>query len=67
MAAKDAIRAKSEQKIIGQINGDEDAAPVSDQAPAKTKAGWMTYVGSVLWLAVLLGAGGVGWLVFDAM
>lgn len=65
MAAKETDRVKSEKNMIDQINGDEEAAPV--QAPAKAKAGWITYVGSVLWLAVLLGAGGVGWLVFDAM
>ncbi len=65
MAANGTERVKSEQKIIDQINGDEDEAPV--QAPAKAKAGWMTYVGSVLWLAVLLGAGGVGWLVVSQL
>lgn len=63
MAAKGAERAKTEQSMINQINGNDDAAPVQ----AKGKAGWMTYVGSVLWLAVLLGGVGVGWLVVRAM
>jgi uncharacterized protein HemX len=65
MAAKGAERAKTEKNMIDQINGDEDAAPA--ETTVKAKAGWMTYVGSVLWLAVLLGVGGVGWLVVSAM
>lgn len=65
MAAKGAERAKTEKNMIDQINGDDVAAPA--QSAAKAKAGWMTYVGSVLWLVVVLGAGGVGWLVVSAM
>ena len=68
MADRETERRKTEQEALDQIAGREgDAAGSAPKAaaPAKSRSlGWMDYVGGVLWLTVLAGAGAAGWLFF---
>ena len=51
--------------MLNNISGRDEESPEPDAAASAKgpSIGWMGYVGGVLWLSVLLAAGGVAWLV----
>lgn len=68
MANQEAERGKNEKDVLDQIAGREGEAaePAAEAAaPSKKRAlGWMGYLGCVLWFAVIVAAGALGWMVF---
>ena len=65
MANQEAERGKNEQDVLDQIAGREEEASEPAPAPAKKRSlGWMGYLGCVLWFAVFVAAGALGWVLF---
>ena len=71
MAAEQQARDQQEQGMLNNIGGREEEAPGPEAAapgidtPGKSAGiGWMGYVGGLLWVTVLVGTGGVAWLIF---